>query len=255
MVPAASSVVAAFDNRSTGARVRSHGETEKDAPDSPGALTVMVRTPAVPTMPNAENVATPFTAAALAPVNVPLPAVSVAVTVPLPFAAKLPAASRSSMIGCVLNVLFRPPPLGAVRTARAAAAPGCSVKTALVTDASPGAEKRMVRFPTRPSSRKAVKVAAPCAATAVVGPPRVPPPSAMEALTVVVAVVTGLSAASRTSMMGCVLKGAPDAAPPGCTRMPSRAGAPAVSVKAVLVTGVRPAAVNTSVRAPMGRSR
>src|SRR5439155_14545144 len=109
---------------------------------------------------------------------------------------------------------------------------GAIVNSAEVADARPGAAKVSVRGPALPVIDRPAKVATPPIAATAVAPPSVPPPEAIEAVTVAVDDVTTLPAGSRISTTGCVASTEPIVAPTGCVRMPSCVAAPAVTVTA-----------------------
>ena len=77
-------------------------------------------------------------------------------------------------------------------------------------------------------------MASPCTEVTVVTPPIVPTPLAKLTLTGILAVVTRLSRASRTSITGGAVNAVPEGMSVGCVRMNSLAGAPGVTLTAIV---------------------
>jgi len=107
---------------------------------------------------------------------------------------------------------------------------GVIVNDADATAVRPVLEKESVRSPGVPETDSPTNVTTPPTAATELVPPSVPPPDATDAVTDAVDVVTRFPAASRISITGCVASGLPITAPTGCVRMPSRVGAPGVTV-------------------------
>ena len=169
---------------------------------SPVALKTRVRSPAVPVISRLVKVATPlpFVVALSVPPNVPPPVAIAAVTLTSDWLTGLPLASRSWITGCCAKGT----PLcavldGSVVTVNWVAAPAVIVTVAELTPVSPVAEKLRVRSPAAPVIARLANVAAPVpVVVAVSAPPKVPPPVAIAAVTVMPAWLTGLPLASRT---------------------------------------------------------
>src|SRR6185312_1841626 len=140
-------------------------------------------------------------------------------------------------------------PPGCLRSRSATAAPGRTAIGADVTLTRPSALNASTHEPTAPASVRLVNEATPPIA-AVLAPVSEPPPDTIVAVTVAVDVVR-LPAASRISITGCVVSGAPAAAPAGSIRITNIDAAPAASSNPVDVTGVRPPTLNASVRGPI----
>ena len=201
------------------------------------------RTPPTPVTPRLVNVTTPFVAGAVAPVSVPPPEAIVAVTVSAAVVARLPPLSSTLSTGCVVNAEFRPPPAGGRRNASDAAGPALTLNVTVFTAGSPVAEKASERGPISPDSVSGEKVASPCTEVTVVAPPIVPTPLAKLTVTGTLAAVTRLSRASRTSTTGDAVNAVPEGTSAGCVRMNSLAGAPAVTVTAIVPVAPNDAAL------------
>ena len=133
--------------------------------------------------------------------------------------------------------------------------PVAPVVTAILPDVvlvSVPLAKRRVRGPTNPPIDRFVKVATPEAlVTMVATPPSVPPPDAIDAVTVTPACNTALAPASTSWTTGCGASGEPASAlVAGCVVMRSAAATPAVMLTVFDVTAVRTPSPNCSVRIP-----
>ncbi len=148
----------------------------------------------------------PAAVACTVPESAPPPDAIDAVTwVVLSAVAGLPAASRSSSTGWVVNGSPATAPAGCVTRTSCAAAPAVTAKLADVAAGRFGAVKRSVRSPAVPLTARSVKVTIPAEAVACTLPERVPPPEAMAAVTcVVLSVVATFPPASRSSSTGWV---------------------------------------------------
>ena len=120
---------------------------------------------------------------------------------------------------------------GAVPTnISAAAGPGVSGNGLDVALASPGPKNCSERPPTSPDTARSRNRATPCTVATLVVPSKMPSPT-KATFTVTLVAVTRLSALSRTSTTGCVVRRTPEAAPVGAVVRTTFAGAPGVTVR------------------------
>ncbi len=192
-----------------------------------------VRLPTTPSIRRSVKLTTPLTVVReRVPISVPAPAaVMLAVTDTLGEVHTLPKASRSPMTGCWVKAT---PAVavadGWVLIASAVASPAVTLKLALLTPVSPGAEKSSVLAPISPSIRRLLKVATPPVVLAVLVPIRVPAPVPTTAVMVTPLAATSFPNPSCTSTAGWVVNAIPARAPAGSVTMASLAAGPAVMV-------------------------
>src|SRR5437667_327893 len=199
-----------------------------------------------------EQVATPSTAAALAPESVPpagfIPIPSV--TVPAKAVAVLPCASRA--VTCTAGEMVAPAAalLGCTVKPSVTAAPALSAMALEVAGLSPVAPKLSVYVPAAPLIAKPLKLAAPLEPVVAVAFDRVAPagPLAIVAVTTSPLWLTGDPNSAGKCKTGCWVNATPlDALLDGSVLRASLVAVPAPSVIPLDVTAVSPVAAKLSV--------
>lgn len=187
--------------------------------------------------PEAERVVVPRSAAPTVPVP---PVIATVIEAELPVI-RLPTASSTRTVGCVVKIAFgralpNPPPpnapvtapAGSVPKASATGASAATVKAFVSAEVKPGTVAVSTKFAPASSMRRSVNVATPAFAVTVVVPwsvaPPTPVPSLIATVTSALVPVSRLPSASVMWKTGCTTKSSPAVVPPGWVSTWSRGG-------------------------------